>query len=144
MRNKIKVFIAIGAVMLILLGDHTFGCAFFGDEYNPNPEEAKKSMEEDKKWNAWIEKYIENVLYVGMPEDEFVRLFTKYESWVDQERPYIISRKNNRYTFLGINDNKFRVTFKNQLLDKLEHYGLNKFILCYTDVSIFLRGYRRH
>jgi hypothetical protein len=140
---KNKFLIIMGALMFTVFTKQISGYAFFGDEYNLSSEDAKKSIEEDRKWSTWVEKYIENVLYVGMPESEFVKLFTKDESWTDHEKPYIISHKDNRYVFLGINKNKFRATFKNSSLEKLEHYGWNKFILCYTDVSIFLKGYSR-
>lgn len=127
--------------MLILFAKQISGFAFFGDEYNSNPEEAKKSMEEDSRWSEWIKKYIKDVLYVKMPEDEFVKLFTKDASWVDSQRPYIISHKNNWYVFIGMNKTKFRVTLKNGFLDKLEEYGLEKFIYCYGDISSYLKGH---
>lgn len=141
---KNKFLIIMGALMMILFTKQISGFAFFGDEYNPNSEEVKKSIKEDRKWSAWLEKYIKSVLYVRMPEDEFVRLFTKEESWVDLERPYIISRKNNTYVFIGINKNKFRAIFKESSLTKLELYGLEKFPMLfphYMDVSPFLKGY---
>ncbi len=40
-----------------------------------------------------------------------------------------------------MNKNKFRVTFKNGLLEKLEQYGWEKFILHYSEVNSFLKGY---
>lgn len=142
MKNKSKVFIITGAVMLILFGQQISGYAFYWDENNL--ENLKKANEEDKKWSVWLKIYIKDVLSVGMPEEEFVRLFTKDESWDDPERPYITSQKNNRYVFVGINKNRFRVTFKKGLLEKLELYGLEKFPMLfphYMDVCTFLKGY---
>ncbi|MFH1232066.1 MAG: hypothetical protein V1709_11295 [Planctomycetota bacterium] len=138
---KNKLLIIMGALIFTLFIKQISAYAFFGDEFNLSPEEAKKSMEEDRKWRAWLKKYIKDVLYVGMSENEFVKLFTKDESWTDSESPYIISQNKNRYVFMGLNKNKFRVTFKNGLLEKLEEYGWEKFILCYNDVSTFLKGY---
>lgn len=136
MKNKKYIFVFLGVIMST---SPNIVFAWFGNEYSV--EAGKKAMEEDEKWSNWLKKYIEDVLYVGMPVDKFIKLFTKDEGWTDPERPYIISHNKNRYIFIGINKTKFRVSFKNGLLEKLEQYGWEKFILHYTDASIYLKGY---
>ncbi len=143
MRSRNYIFNFIGDLMLVLLMCSNLPKYAFGGDFNPS--RLEKLNEEDRKWSGWLKKYIKDVLYVGMPVDKFVRLFTKDESWSDSESPYIISQKDNKYIISGINKNKFRATFKDGALERLELYGLEKFPMLfphYMDVSTFLKGYK--
>jgi len=88
------------------------------------------------------ERFIHEVLYVGMPEEEFVQLFTKSSSWKDPDRPYIIEREEHRYIFLQApryGKDQGRVTFVNGALSKYEQFGLGQNPFGYTDCTFLLR-----
>lgn len=127
--------------MFVLMACSSLSNKAFGDKFSS---EGVEDIKKDKQWSEWLYKYIKNVLYVDMPTDEFVRLFTKDASWSDSERPYIISHKDNKYIVAGVNGTKFRLTFNNGLLEKLEEYGWEKFIPHYGDISIYLKGYKNN
>lgn len=115
----------------------------FGGEFSPG--RLDKIHEEDKRWTDWINKYLKGVLYVGMPVDEFVRIFTKDNSWIDSEKPYIISHKDNIYIIVGRKEMKYRVTFKDGLLEKLEQHTWEKIPVVtahYADFTFLLKGYK--
>lgn len=141
MRN-IFIFRIMAAAMLILIACSSISCAAWGEF---SPERIDKMHEEDKKWSNWFEKYIKSVLYVGMPEDEFVRLFTKDKSWVDSQRPYIIKHKGSEYIVLALNGVKHRVSFTDGKLDQFETLGYEKIPIIGStswDYTSSLRGYK--
>jgi len=120
MKRKKYAFEMIQTFMLIILACGSMSCIYRGYRGEFSPQRLDKIHEEHERWTDWINEYIKGVLYVGMPVDEFVRLFTKDDSWTDSERPYIISHKDNRYYFVGRKGIRYRVTFKDGLLAKLE------------------------
>ena len=127
--------------MLSIVACSSVACFVFGGEFSP--ERLDKIHEEDERWTDWLNKYIKGVLYVGMPVDEFVRLFTKDESWADPERPYIISHDDNRYIITGRKGIRYRLTFKDSLLEKLEQYAWEKIPVVtahYADFTFLLKG----
>lgn len=129
-------------MMLVLLVCSSISCLVFGAEFNL--EENGRIQQEDKKWSSWLNKYVKSVLYIGMPEGKFASLFTKDIFWSDSDRPHIIHHKNDKYIIMGLKSRKYRVTFKNGLLLKLEEYGWEKIPLLtanYRDVSDLLKGY---
>jgi len=141
MRNS-HLFRIMETLMLIILGCSSISCAAWGEF---SPERIDKMHEEDKKWSNWFEKYIKSVLYVGMPEDEFVRLFTKDKSWIDSQRPYIIKHKGSEYIVLALNRVKHRVSFTDGKLDKFETLGYEKIPIIGStswDYTSLLRGYK--
>lgn len=141
MRN-IFIFSFIEAAMLILLACSSMSCAAWGEF---SPERIDKMHEEDKKWSNWFEKYIKSVLYLGMPEYEFVRLFTKDKSWIDSQRPYIIKHRGSNYIVLALNGVKHRVLFTDGKLYKFETLGYEKIPIigpASWDYTSSLRGYK--
>ena len=106
--------------------------------------EANDSMYEDN----WLVKYIDNVLYVGMSEEEFVKLFTRTSDWTDANRPYIKKHVKNYYIVSGLNTSYVgdcRITFSNGLLVKYDRFGWGKIPIIdsgYTDLTSFLKGYK--
>lgn len=128
--------------MLIILACSFMSYSAFSGEFSP--ERLDKIHEEDRKKDAWYDRYITSVLYVGMPESEFVDSFTKDSSWNDSERPYIINHKGDRYVIVGLDGIKHRITFDSGLLVKFEQYGWEKspVLTSYRDVTGFLKGYK--
>jgi hypothetical protein len=105
----------------------------------------EQQKEENRKWNVWFNKYIKSVLYIGMPEDEFIRLFTKNSSWNEPERPYIIRYKDSSYIIIGPSGTKHRITFLNGTLYKFETLGYEKIPIIGStswDYTFLLKGYR--
>ena len=132
--------------MLLMLACGSMGCIAFGGEFSP--ERVKGANEEHNMLDEWSKKYIEDVLYIGMPVDEFVRLFTKDNSWAEPERPYIVSHDENSYMIIGRKKIKLRVAFKDGLLDKLEQHKWDMLPLVpvplhyYADCSFLLKGHK--
>jgi hypothetical protein len=102
--------------------------------------------EESLKATVWEKKYLENILYLGMPESEFVNFFTKTSKWTDSERPYITKQIGNRYILSGLtSSHDYRVTFENGKLIKFETFVLDKIpplTAHYSDATHFLKGYK--
>lgn len=146
MMKKNYAFKIMETLMFLILACSSIGCIAFGSELSPKRME--EANEEDVKWQDWVAKYIKDVLYFRMPVDEFVRLFTKDASWTEPEKPYIISHDGNQYIIIGRKQIKYRVTFKDGLLEKLEQYVRNVIPLvplpvgCYADFSHLLKGYK--
>ncbi len=103
-------------------------------------------------------KYINNVLYIGMPESDFVNLFTKREEQEGSLRPYIIKHKDNvyyiwepEYYFLKkklgstwSNWGRSRISFDKGRLIKYEIQHLEKppFVFpIYTDDTSVIKGF---
>ena len=83
--------------------------------------------------NPIKKKYIYDVLYVGMPEEEFVKKFTKDSSYEETARPCIFKKEGNAYYVTFPNypylKGKYmmrRITFKNGNLTKCEYRYLDK------------------
>ena len=106
---------------------------------------------EIKQTEYKINKYIDNDVHYKMPEEEFIKMFTKKEDWQDKNKPYIIKHKKNYYVlkepdvyFFGITQGgKIKVTFENRKLVKLVSSGwegLPIFRLDY-DCTHFLKYY---
>ena len=95
---------------------------------------------DDRKDRLW-RGYTFNVLYVGMPEEEFVRLFSNQAG--SGERPYTIEQSNHRYVFLEFpalsKTDKARVTFENGRLVKYERFGLGTNPWGYSNSTVLLR-----
>ena len=109
---------------------------------------------EDPVW----EKYIYNVIYVGMPEDEFVKLFTWNKEFEGTLRPYIVKDIRDIYYFIEpevkfmkkylkqsniANTGKARVKFKDGLLVKYEsqYWGKPPFVfLIWGDLTTDLKN----
>lgn len=144
MKDKKIFFILAGVQMLMLININLTSFAFNGiGEYSP--EELKKLNEEDEKWNVWLKKYIKEVLYVGMPEDEFVKIFTKDDLWSDPERPYIIKHISGSYYLIGRKGMRYKVTFKNGVLGELAQRTWEKIPIItthYKDFTHLLREYK--
>ena len=105
------------------------------------------------------EKYIYNVIYVGMPEKEFVKLFTWSEEFEATLRPYILNHKRNIYYLLEPhikfmkkelsrsnigNTGKTRVKFENGFLIEYEiqYWDKPPFIFpVWGDRSAELKGF---
>lgn len=129
--------------MLITVACSCVACSVFEGEFSPR--RIDRLHEEHKRWSDWVKKYIKDVLYVGMPEDEFVRLFTKDESWGDAEKPYIINHKDNEYIIVGRKEIRYKVTFKNGLLAKLKQRTWEKIPVVttqYKDFTFLLKGHK--
>ena len=104
-------------------------------------------------------KYIQNVIYVGMPEKDFVKLFTNHHEFQRSLRPYIVEYKNNtyyiyqpEYDFLKrelkqtniANTGKSRIKFDKGRLAKYEMQYWDKppfVFLVYSDQTNTLRGF---
>lgn len=127
--------------LLIFLILVSISCVSWGEHMT---KETEDYMYED----TWLEKYIRNVLYVGMPEEEFVKLFTKTSDWTDPKRPYIKKHVKNYYIVSGLNTSYVgdcRITFSNGLLVKYERFGWGKIPIIdsgYTDLTDLLKGYK--
>ena len=108
-------------------------------------EEYQRNSTEGKLRYAWSKKYID-ILYVDMPEDEFVRLFTKASDWTDPERPYITKHVRNKYIISGLRSLRdHRITFENGRLIKFETLGYQKIpVIGFTswDYTSSLKGYK--
>jgi len=107
--NRIVFRNIVGLLVFLFLGINNFGYA----------KEVK------------INKYMDNDVYFKMPESDFVKMFTRTDSWSNHEKPYIIKKIKNYYLLkdpstgkFGITQGgKFKVTFKNNQLVKLEISG---------------------
>lgn len=88
------------------------------------------------------QQYVESVLYVGMPEDEFIQLFTETPRPTDSDRPYIIERNGHRYIILELplKGEKARVTFHEGTLVRFERYGTGSNPWGYADETYMLKG----
>ena len=84
---------------------------------------------------------MEQMLYLGMPEEEFVQTFGNTALQTDANRPYILEQHDHRYVVveLPLLKEKARVTFDNGMLVKFERYGMGTNPWGYSDVTIFLR-----
>lgn len=144
--RKSYVFKVMEILMLVVLVCGFMASCTFGGELSSK--RSTEVNEEYTKWQDWVDKYIKNVLYFKMPVDEFVRLFTKNNSWVEPERPYIVSHDENNYVIIGRKNIKYRVIFKGGLLDKLEQYTWDVLpivpipVTTYKDFSHLLKGYK--
>jgi hypothetical protein len=77
-----------------------------------------------------------------MPEEEFLRRFTKTDAWTDPNKPYIISRSSNRYVVSEVpayGNFKGRVTFVEGKLAKYEQFGRGENPFGYADCTFLLR-----
>lgn len=141
MRNR-YILRVMETMSLVLLICSSVSCVTWSEF---SPERIDKIDEEDRKREVWYEKYIEDVLFIGMFEEEFARLFAKNENWNDSQRPYITDHKKNIYFVIGLKGEKYRITFENGLLAKFEIFGWEKipFITAtYRDYTHLLRGYK--
>ncbi len=97
-------------------------------------------------------KYIYDVLYVGMPKEEFVDKFTKNVSYEGTARPYIFNKEKDVYCitfpdlpYLRTEINLInRITFKEGKLIKYEIRHMNEppFMWCsYSDYTDTLKGF---
>lgn len=84
-----------------------------------------------------IQRRTEDLLYIGMPETQFISLFTKS---ANANNPYIIEHKENQYIFLEfpLKKEKARVTFQDGKLIKFERYGTGSNPWGYADETIIL------
>ena len=101
-----------------------------------SPIDRAKSDEQSRLWRV----YVYDVLYVGMPEEEFVRLFTRSGSAFDH--PYIVAQSDHQYVFLEYpsqEHDKARVTFQGGRLIKYERYGLGTNPWGYSNATALLR-----
>ncbi len=104
----------------------------------PSPQEREISNKIDEVW----QRNVREVLYVGMPEEEFLKQFTKTNSWNDLDRPYIIQQSGHTYVFLQApryGQDKGRVTFVNGTLVKYGQFGLGENPFGYTDCTFLLQ-----
>ncbi len=88
------------------------------------------------------EHYLYSILYLGMPEEEFVRRFTKAPKRPNPHRPYIIQRDGQRYILLvtpAYDNDRARVTFQNGALVKFEEYGEGTNPWGYSDSAFLLK-----
>lgn len=105
----------------------------------------RQEYEISVKRNKVVSKYVENVLYVGYSENDFISRFTRDSSWTDPERAYIIEHQGNQYIILtlpGPTDDKARVTFDNGKLIKYEKFDLGTNRGGYSNCTAMLRGSR--
>ena len=120
-------------------------------------EDEAMALTEFAKHNIGIDpitkKYITDILYVGMPEEEFVKCFTWDESFEGTVKPYITAHKKDVYyikvpftkilnrTFQSVARDKDRITFKDGLLVKCETQYRAEFpfmFLVYRDYTYLL------
>jgi len=104
--------------------------------WEQSPTERAVDDEKDRLWRV-----THGVLYVGMPEDEFVQRFSPSATQA-VDRPYIIQRSGHRYVFLEFpryGKDKARVTFEQGRLVKYERFGLGENPWGYTDCTFLLR-----
>lgn len=131
-RRKMRIFMAI------------FFCCLFSLSFLAHLD-AKEVLLSDKETRALSEfakhriginpitkKYITGILYVGMPEEEFVKQFTWNESFDGTIKPYITKHVKNIYyikvpftkilnrTFGSVNRETERITFRDGKLIKYE------------------------
>ena len=138
MKNQ-KYFYALRYLASTLILLFSTSCSSFSENMIKT---TKDSMFEDN----WLAKYFYNILYVGMPEEEFVKLFTKNIDWTDTERPYIKKHYKNYYIVSGLNTSYVpdcRIVFQNGFLVKYESFGWGKVPLLdsgYTDYTYLLKG----
>lgn len=139
MRHNIS---CIKMAVLTISACGLISCASWGEF---SPQRIDKLHEADTKRNLWFEKYIESILFVGMPEDEFVKLFTKNDSWNDPQKPYIIKHNTSSYIVLCPDGVKHRITFVDAKLDKFETLGYEKIPIIGStawDYTSLLRGFK--
>lgn len=133
---------ALRHLMTILILLFSASCSSFSENMT---KATNDSMYEDN----WLAKYFYNVLYVGMSEEDFVKLFTKNSDWSDPDRPYIKKHYDNYYIASGLNTSYVpdcRIVFRNGFLFKYESFGWGKIPLLdsgYTDYTYLLKGGRR-
>lgn len=91
------------------------------------------------------EKYIYNVIYVGMPKEEFVKLFTWNEDFEGTLRPYITKNKENvyylnepYYEFMKEELNQSNIANTGKGRVKFENGRLVKYEIQYRDKPPFI------
>ena len=97
--------------------------------------------------NRLFNKYIIGILYLGMPEKDFVKEFS-YPRNNEPDYPYITETAQHQYVLLEFprydKKQKGRLTFKNQKLVKYERYGLGNYPWGYTDCTMYLRQQKQN
>ncbi len=92
-----------------------------------------------------LQRTMEHTLYVGMLEDEFVRVIPTKEKQTNLDGPYLLEHNGNRYVFMEFpqQNEKARVTFENGKLSKFERYGTGTNPWGYADQTIILINTRK-
>ena len=129
------------AGLLALVGSTS--CASLGSNgpFIPWAQSEREREISDKIDEVW-QRNVREVLYVGMPEEEFLKQFTKSNTWNDPDRPYIIQQSGHTYVFLQApryGQDKGRVTFVTGALVKYEQFGLGENPFGYTDCTFLLQ-----
>lgn len=129
-KNK-KVKLPVLISTLIIVSSFVLASSVNKPNYTANMTDEELVREYQKSY--WGEhpiskKYLYDVLYVGMPEEEFVSKFTKDLSYEGTARPYIYKKIKNIYyiTFPKLPSLRdisliHRITFKDQKLIKYEY-----------------------
>jgi hypothetical protein len=103
-----------------------------------SPEEYANSFKKEKL----SKNYIENVLYVGMPEEIFLQKF-KMPNAQDSDQPYVVRQEDHTYTILifpRLGDEKAKITFHGGRLAKYELRSWKDNPFGYVDRTYLLVG----
>jgi len=103
---------------------------------------SRKEYDMDMQRNTVYRDYIYNILYIGMSEPDFVRLFTKKDNEIQTNRPFIADHRKNQYIIsilTGSFDDRSRLTFEDSKLVKYEEYGRGSNPLGYSNKNHMLQ-----
>lgn len=98
----------------------------------------------DKIDEVW-QKNVQEVLYIGMPEEIFLQSFTRSGSRDNVNQPYILETDSSRHRYVMTeiptygDKYKGRVTFVNGMLVKYEQFGRGENPWGYTDCTFLLQ-----
>lgn len=150
--RKLQLTVAI-LTLFFISNAFVFAFAMEGPNYTSNMTDEELARENQKSYlgeHPICLKYFYNVLYVGMPEENFVNRFTKNASYEGTARPYIFKKAGTIYyiTFPNLpylRDISLvsRITFLDGKLIKSEsrHMGEPPFMwYSYSDDTDYLRG----
>lgn len=133
-----KVKLLVPVLMFIFVGNAlVFASTVKEPNYTPDMTDEELAKEYQKSYlgeHPLCRKYLYDVLYVGMPEEEFISKFTKNATYEGTARPYIFKETKNVYyitfpnlPYLRDDINLIsRITFKDRLLIKMEDRYLSK------------------
>lgn len=108
--------------------------------------------------NPVSQKYIYDVIYIGMPQDDFEKIFIRKEEFEGTMKPYIVKKNNDVYYLYEpgfdfmkkklrsnlANTGKSRIKFEDSRLVKYEvqYWGKPPFVyLVYSDATHNLKGF---
>lgn len=143
---------SIANYSIILLLIAMMGCEGINEYKNMTEAERKMAAlgisperHETMKLRTEARRYIESILYVGMPEEEFLRALDR-ESPNSRYKLSISKHNGNQYTVIEFapTNSKVRITFQDGLLSKFERCGTSSNPFGYAERTFMLSSNGRY